>query len=199
MNGRTRGRTLAGLVLVALGGFPALASAQGVPVESRVGMGTADADGVEGNGAEAGGAATTAADLHDAELRCMVCVSDGQSHWFLDHFCLGGTVGPLTCARCGGTSYCHLEPQSGPCHIECGWEWPQLEDLAQTAGTLVEDARSYGPEVSVGALASLITENARLEFNQTRKAVQLFDCQGGVVGHWRVPDDMVVALAYHLT
>lgn len=196
MNGGTKGRTLAGLVLVALGGFPVLGTAQGVPVESPVG--TADADVVELEGATVGSAPTADADVHGASLRCMLCVSDGQTHWFEDYFCLGGTVGPFTCARCGGTSSCHLEPQPGPCHVECGWEWPTQEDLADAAETLVEHADSYGLDVAVVALVSLINENDRLEFNQTRKAVQLFDCRGGVVGQWRVSDDMVVALAQHV-
>ena len=198
MNGRTEGRTLVGLVLVALAGFPISGVAQGVSGESGARTGTTDAV-VEVEEANLDGALTTGADAGGGDVWCMICISDGETHWFLPIFCLGGSVGPLNCVRCGGTSSCHFEPQSGGCHIPCGWEWPSQEDLAQTAKTLVEDAGSYGPDVSVVALVSLINENARLEFNQARKAVQLVDCRGDVVGQWRVSDDTAVALAQHVT
>lgn len=87
MNGTTAGRTLAGLVLVALGGFPMLGTAQEVSGESRESPGTTDADVVEVDVAKAEDV-LTGADAGGGDVWCMVCVSDGESHWFLPYYCL---------------------------------------------------------------------------------------------------------------
>ena len=139
--------------------------------------------------------------LASAQAVCLLCESDGDQHWFWSLACVGTAPAPYTCAWCGYESACHADPQDGPCHESCSWGQggPSLIELAQTAETLVEDTHSYGAEESTSALVSLINEDARLEFNPTRKAVQLLNCQRGVVGQWRVPDALAGALAQNLS
>ena len=74
-------------------------------------------------------------------IRGGVIVSEGYLHKFFDSAgdqCLWPRpvpdVGSITCNRCGGTSYCHTDAQSGPCHMACGG----TGDLAEAVGDIRE-------------------------------------------------------------
>ncbi len=153
---------------------------------------------------------TNAQEGPGGEVTCRLCQeTEVNTHFFWPWLgCgeVGGEVrGPSVvfvplgidaeCRRCGNTSYCHADAWEGPCHLPCDLGETSLAALGETARTLIEHARSLRSEESAITLMALITEDARLEFNLDRKAVQLLDCQQAVVGHWRVSDDLADTLA----
>lgn len=183
MNRWTRvGTTLTGLVLVALVGLPVLPSGHAASV------------------------ALTAVD--DGVVLCMMCDYNGSQHAFWPFTCGEPSASEdgsndqsqegFQCSRCGGTSDCHADARPGRCHLPCAMatSMAALDQTAETVETLVERAYTTASDGdgSDNTLVSIVNEEASLEYNPIRKSVQLLDCRGGVVGHWRVPDAMVVAL-----
>lgn len=111
-------------------------------------------------------------------LTCGWCWDFDESGGWIHHFPSGGDEcgwpSGSECARCGGTSSCHTEFQSGKCHIACGGQEFALGDLA--ALIRVRDA------TAVARMIREANEEYIIAYLPDRRVVEIVtSCNPGVV------------------
>ncbi len=74
-------------------------------------------------------------------------------------------AGEYECSRCGGTSFCHTEPDPGPCHIECG---PGGGELLAAAIADLQDAIDHR---DVSGIVRVVHATSLLEFSAREGAI----------------------------
>ncbi len=81
--------------------------------------------------------------------------------------CAGGVLLPTSCVLCGGSSRCHEEIETGPCHISCGPATDALAAVIEIQDALDrDDVTLLAAAVSrerVGVSAEFIREGGRID------------------------------------
>jgi hypothetical protein len=89
---------------------------------------------------------------------------------------------------CGGTSECHTDWQSGPCHVACSGG---LDNLALQAV-----ARRTVREGDVQAIARFLQEsNGSVRLNVERSALQILGCNGTVAVHLPIASRLTASVS----
>ncbi|HSJ23805.1 MAG TPA: hypothetical protein VK929_03905 [Longimicrobiales bacterium] len=126
--------------------------------------------------------------------RCEECDTnwwDGtQWHWFSGAGVCGGFAAATsfpTCAACGGTSDCHTEPDTGPCHVACD----PAETFASQEGTLkglLTAVRQKHGEAGnpFHLLLAELRHNPNMSYSPARATIRVTDCIGNPIAEFRL-------------
>lgn len=118
-----------------------------------------------------------------AGVHCEECFESSSSHVFVSGAC--GTVEDPSCMDCHTFNSCHTGPQPGACaefHRACHG----ADGFALESGIIAGDLRAVQ--------AMLKNSMGKLTVNAARRAVQVADCHGHLVGHYPIPAEWAIAL-----